>query len=49
MTTRDRKAEILEVKERNPRRHGFGSYSLENLKSQWTKRARMRDVHLTST
>jgi uncharacterized protein YecT (DUF1311 family) len=37
MSTRDRKGEILEVKERNPLRHGFGSYRLENLKSQWTK------------
>lgn len=37
MSTRDRTGEILEVKERNPLRHRFGSYSLENLKSQWTK------------
>jgi hypothetical protein len=37
MTTRDRTGEILEVKERNPSRHRFGSFSLESLKSQWTK------------
>jgi len=37
MSTRDRTGEILEVKERNPQSHRFGSYSLESLKSQWTK------------
>jgi uncharacterized protein YecT (DUF1311 family) len=36
MNTRDRAGEILEVKERNPRRHRFGSYNLQNLKKQWT-------------
>ena len=37
MSTRDRTEEILEVKERNPLRNRFGSYSLESLKSQWAK------------
>jgi uncharacterized protein YecT (DUF1311 family) len=37
MSARDRKGEILEVKERNPLRHRFGSYSLDSLKSQWAK------------
>lgn len=37
MSTRDRTGEIKEVKARNPLRHRFGSYSLESLKSQWTK------------
>jgi uncharacterized protein YecT (DUF1311 family) len=37
MGTRDRTGEILEVKERNPLRHRFGSYSFESLKSQWSK------------
>jgi uncharacterized protein YecT (DUF1311 family) len=37
MSTRDRTGEILDVKERNPLRHRFGSYSLKSLKSQWTK------------
>ncbi len=37
MSTRDRTGEILEVKERNPLRHRFGSFSLESLKSQWTR------------
>jgi uncharacterized protein YecT (DUF1311 family) len=36
MSTRDRTGEILEAKERNPRRHQFGSYKIQSLKSQWT-------------
>jgi uncharacterized protein YecT (DUF1311 family) len=40
MSTRDRTGEILEVKERNPLRHRFGSYGLQHLKSQWTKTGR---------
>lgn len=37
MSTRDRTGEILDVKERNPIRHRFGSHGLERLKLQWTK------------
>jgi len=37
MNTRDRTGEILEVKERDPLRHRFGSHSLENLQAQWAK------------
>ena len=37
MSTRDRRGEILDIKERNPIRHRFGSHGLERLKLQWTK------------
>jgi len=38
MSTRDRAGEILEAKKRNPIRHRFGSFELERLQSQWTKK-----------
>jgi uncharacterized protein YecT (DUF1311 family) len=40
MSTRDRTGEIVEVKERNPLRHRFGSYSLDSLKAQWTRKGK---------
>ncbi len=40
MSTRDRAAEILEVKDRGPLRRRFGSYSLQSLKSRWTRTGR---------
>jgi uncharacterized protein YecT (DUF1311 family) len=37
MSTRDRTGEIAEVKERNPYGERFGSFSLNDLKSQWLR------------
>ncbi len=37
MSTRDRAEQIIEIKRRNPRGHGFLSYNLKSLQWKWSK------------